>query len=264
MENTNPVILETTEEGVAFVILNRPDKRNAFDEMVISGLSDVFETLKSNDNIRLVFIKGAGGNFSSGGDLEYMERQARHSAEDDEIDAHDMAMMLNKLYKLPQYTVALVQGGAYGGAIGLIAACNYAIATEKSHFCFSETRLGLVPSVVAPYVLEAIGVKNARAFMPSAMPFDAHRAQAMGLVQEIAIDAQDLAKREEIIANLVFSACPSAITETNTMIDEVKDKEIDARLIKETAKIIAHRRSTEDGLEGMRAFLEKRQPKWAK
>jgi methylglutaconyl-CoA hydratase len=264
MENTNPVILETTEEGVAFVILNRPDKRNAFDETVISGLSDVFETLKSNENIRLVFIKGAGGNFSSGGDLEYMERQARHSPEDDEIDAHDMAIMLDKLYRLPQYTVSLVQGGAYGGAIGLIAACNYSIATEKSHFCFSETRLGLVPSVVAPYVLEAIGVKNARAFMPSAMPFDAQRAQAIGLIQEIAIDIQDLAKREEIIANLVFSACPSAVSETKEMIDDIKYRAVDAKIMKETAKIISHRRATDDGLEGMRSFLEKRQPKWAK
>lgn len=262
MEEQQPVLLNLTEEGVAFVVLNRPEKRNAFDEIMIAALSDTFETIRANDNIRVVFIKGAGHHFCAGADLGWMERQARHDVEDNEADAMDLANMLNALYTLPQITVALVENGAYGGGLGLIAACDYAIATEKSHFCFSETRLGLVPATISPYVIEAIGVRNARAFFTTAMPFDAHTAKEIGLIQEIALDEADFAKREERIADLAFCVAPSAVAKTKETINLVKDRPIDNHLIKETAKIIAHARASADGKEGLHAFLEKRKPSW--
>lgn len=262
MENQEPVLLNITEEGVAFITLNRPSKRNAFDEIMIANLSEVFETLRASDNVRIVFIKGTGHNFCAGGDLEWMERQARHDIEDNEKDALDLALMLNRLYNLPQMTVALVEGGAYGGGLGLIACCDYAIATEKSHFCFSETRIGLVPATISPYVIEAIGVKNARGLFTSAMPFDAQYAKEIGLIQEIALDEADFAKREERLADLAFCASPQAIAKTKETIQMVKNKPIDNHLMKETAKIIAHARASDDGKEGLGAFLQKRKPNW--
>ena len=258
------VSLQITENGIAYIVFNRPQKRNAFDEIVISKLSDIFDTLHGNENVRLVFLKGAGGYFSSGGDLEFLERIARHTIDDDTVDAMDSATMLNKLYRLPQYTVALVEGGAYGNALGIIAACNYAIATKDTKFCFAETSIGLLPSLVAPYVIEAIGVKNARAYMPSALDFDAECAREIGLVQEVADDVEDMAKRQEQIAAKIFKTSPSALFEADEMIAKVKNREIDSRLMKETAKLLAVRGETADGLEGMRAFLEKREPKWEK
>ncbi len=257
------VLLNVTEEGVAFVTLNRPEKRNAFDELMIAALSETFETLRSQDNIRIVFIRGAGHHFCAGADLEWMERQSRHDEEDNEKDAYELALMLNRLYELPQFTVALVEGGAYGGGLGLVAACDYAIATEKSHFCFSETRIGLIPATISPYVIEAIGVKNARALFASAMPFDAHYAKEIGLINEIALDEADFAKREERMADLAFCASPNAIAKTKELIEKVKNKAIDHHLMKETAKMIADARASDDGKEGLAAFLEKRKPSWA-
>lgn len=263
MENEAPVLLNITQEGIAFITLNRAEKRNSFDEIMIASLNDIFQTLKGADNVRIVFIKGAGHTFCAGADLEWMKRQARHDLEDNEKDAFDLAQMLNNLYNLPQVTVALVEGGAYGGGLGLIACCDYAIATEKSHFCFSETRIGLVPATISPYVIEAIGVKNARALFTLAMPFDAHQAKDMGLIQEIALDASDLAKREERLADLAFCASPNAIAKTKETINLVKNHAIDNHIMKETAKIIAHARASDDGKEGLNAFLEKRKPSWA-
>lgn len=263
MLEAKSAILETTAEGVAFVTLNRPEKRNAFDEIMISELSDIFETLRASDNIRIVYIRGAGNNFCAGGDLGWMERAARHDIEDNEKDAMELAQMLNRLYNLPQFTVALVQGGAYGGALGILACCDYVVATENCHFCFSETRIGLIPATIAPYCVEAIGVRNARALFTSAMPFDAHHAHKIGLVHEIALDVSDLAKREERLADLAFCASPSAIAETKDLINLVKNKEIDSHLMHETAKRIAHRRASKDGQEGLNSFLQKRPPAWA-
>jgi methylglutaconyl-CoA hydratase len=262
MDNQEPVLLNLTEEGVAFVILNRPQKRNAFDEIMIGALRDVFETIRANENIRIVFIKGSGHHFCAGADIEWMERQARHDVADNEADALDLANMLHALYTLPQISVALVENGAYGGGLGLVAACDYAIATQKSHFAFSETRLGLVPATISPYVIEAIGAKNARAYFTTAMPFDAQTAKEIGLIQEIALDESDFALREERMADLAFCASPSAIAKTKQTIDLVKNKPIDNHLIKETAKIIAHARASVDGKEGLNAYLEKRKPNW--
>lgn len=263
MDDEKPVLLNISQEGIAFITLNRVAKRNAFDEIMIASLNDIFQTLKGADNVRIVFIKGAGHNFCAGGDLEWMQRQARHDIEDNERDALDLAQMLHNLYHLPQVTVALVEGGAYGGGLGLIACCDYAIATEKSHFCFSETRIGLIPATISPYVIEAIGVKNARGLFTLAMPFDAHYAKDIGLIQEIALDESDLAKREERLADLAFCASPNAIAKTKETINLVKNRAIDNNIMKETAKIIAHARADDDGKEGLCAFLEKRKPYWA-
>jgi methylglutaconyl-CoA hydratase len=263
MSDENPVLLDISAQGVAMVTLNRPLRKNAFDEAMIDALSEVFETLRVADGVRIVYLKGAGTTFCAGADLAWMERQARHDMAENEADAFALATMLNRLHNLPQFTVALVQGGAFGGGAGLIAACDYAVAIESAKFCFSEVRLGLTPATISPYVIEAIGARQARALFATAMPFDAKRAFELGLVQELAVDMDDLAKREERLADLAFTAAPGAIADAKQLVRDVTGREIDGHLLHTTAKAIAQRRSSAEGKEGLAAFLEKRTPEWA-
>lgn len=263
MSDENPVLLDVSPDGVAMVTLNRPERKNAFDEAMVEALSDTFETLRAADGVRIVFVKGAGTTFCAGADLAWMERQARHDMSDNQADAMALATMLNRLYDLPQFTVALVQGGAFGGGAGLIAACDYAVAIDGAKFCFSEVRLGLTPATISPYVIEAIGARQARALFATAMPFDARRAYELGLVQELAVDLNDLSKREERLADLAFTAAPGAVEAAKQLVRDVAGQPIDAGLMHETAQRIAGRRASEEGREGLAAFLEKRVPSWA-
>lgn len=259
---SEPVLLHISPDGAAMVTLNRPEKKNAFDEEMIAALTDVFETLRGADGVRIVLLKGAGTTFCAGADLAWMQRQARHDIEDNEADALALAKMLLALYQLPQLTLALVQGGAFGGGAGLVAACDYAIAVSGARFCFSEVRLGLTPATISPFVVDAIGARQARALFATAMPFDAERALALGLVQEVAADLDDLAKREEKLADLAFAAAPEAVREAKQLVHDVAGKAIDLHLAHETAKRIAKRRASAEGREGVAAFLEKRPPAW--
>lgn len=263
MSDLEPVTLDISPDGVAIVVLNRPERKNAFDESMISSLSDIFETLRVSETVRIVFIRGSGTTFCAGADLEWMQRQARHTMAENEADALALATMLGQLHALPQFTVALVQGGAYGGGAGLIAACDYAVAIDGAHFCFSEVRLGLIPATISPFVIEAIGPRQARALFATAMPFDARRAYEMGLVQELAVDLNDLSRREERLANLAFTAAPAAVAQAKALVRDVAGAPIDAKLAQDTAHRIARIRASDEGREGLAAFLEKRPPNWA-
>lgn len=263
MSDENPVLLEISPDGVAMVILNRPQRKNAFDETMVEALSEVFETLRVSETVRIVFVKGAGTTFCAGADLEWMQRQARHDMADNQADALALATMLHRLHSLPQFTVALVQGGAFGGGAGLIAACDYAVAIDGAKFCFSEVRLGITPATISPYVIEAIGPRQARALFATAMPFDARRAFELGLVQELAVDLNDLSKREERLADLAFTAAPGAVEASKQLVRDIVGQPIGAALLLETAKRIAARRASDEGREGLAAFLEKRPPSWA-
>jgi methylglutaconyl-CoA hydratase len=263
IEAASPVELHISPDGVAMVILNRPERKNAFDEAMVDALSETFETLRVADGVRIVFVKGAGTTFCAGADLEWMQRQARHDMADNQADAFALATMLNRLHNLPQFTVALVQGGAFGGGAGLIAACDYAVAIDGAKFCFSEVRLGLTPATISPYVIEAIGARQARALFATAMPFDARRAYELGLVQELAVDLNDLSKREERLADLAFTAAPGAVEDAKQLVRDIVGQPIDNALLHETAHRIAMRRASPEGREGLAGFLEKRTPNWA-
>jgi methylglutaconyl-CoA hydratase len=257
-----PILLDVSPDGAAIVTLNRPDRRNAFDELMIAALDDAFETLRGADHVRVVFLRGKGGTFCAGADLAWMQRQGRHDVSENEADALALAAMLHKLHTLPQFTVALVQGGAFGGGAGLVAACDHAVAVDGARFCFSEVRLGLTPATISPYVVAAIGPRHARALFASAMPFDARRAFEIGLVQELAVDPDDLARREERLADLAFAAAPGAVREAKALVDDVAGRPVDASLMRETARRIAARRASEEGREGLAAFLGRRDPSW--
>jgi methylglutaconyl-CoA hydratase len=255
--------LDATPGGIAVLTLNRPDKHNAFNAMVIEELSDALETLEEQTTIRMVILRGNGPSFSAGADLEWMKAAASYSRHENEQDAYKLAEMLRKLSELPQMTVALVHGAVMGGGAGLVAACDIAVAMADTKFRFSEVRLGLTPATISPFVISAIGPRWAKALFVSAESFDAAFAERIGLVQYVVENDAGLLEMEEYLADLAIKAAPTAIHDSKKLVQDFMGVEINNALSHETAKRIAARRSSDEGKEGLSAFLEKRKPGWA-
>ncbi len=259
----DPISLDVSPGGVAVVTLNRPDKRNAFDELMIANLAEHFETLKGADHVRVVFLRGAGETFCAGADIDWMRRGGERTLEQNEADALGLARMLKHLHDLPQLTVALVHGAAMGGGAGLVAACDVAVALKETRFCFSEVRLGLTPATISPYVVEAIGPRMARALFATAETFDGDYAEKIGLVQYAVETNADLQAMMERLIELALNAAPGAVADAKALVKAVAWRRVDDALAKETAHRIAQRRASVEGREGLAAFLAKRKPGWA-
>jgi methylglutaconyl-CoA hydratase len=257
------VRIEATEAGAATLTMNRPDRKNAFGPDLISALSDAFETVQGAEGVRVVFLRGAGGMFSAGADLEWMRESALLTESDNREDAMALATMLKRLWDMPALTVALIEGGAFGGGAGLAAACDLAVAVKDARFSFSEVRLGLVPAVISPYVAAAVGPRAARALFATARVFDAEEARRLGLVSEVVADAAGLEAVQARIAREALACAPGAVADAKRLVGEVFGREIDHGLMELTARRIAAARVSEEGQEGVRAFLEKRKPAWA-
>ena len=257
------VHIHATPTGAVTVTLNRPGRRNAFDDALISALDEAFETLKGAEGVRVVFVRGAGGTFSAGADLEWMRAAIDRTEADNRADALALAKMLKELHDLPALTVALVEGGAYGGGAGLAACCDMAVATADASLSFSEARLGLIPATISPYVVRAIGPREARALFASARVFDAAYAERIGLVTEVVADAAGLAEAANRIAREVRACAPGAIEGSKRLVEEVQGRPIDRGLLELTAQRIAAARVGEEGQAGVRAFLERRKAPWA-
>ncbi|MDO8902909.1 MAG: enoyl-CoA hydratase-related protein [Phenylobacterium sp.] len=261
---TSPLVrLEATVEGVAIVTLNRPERRNAFDADLIAALSETFETLHGAEHVRVVFLRGAGGTFSAGADLDWMRAAARHTEDDNREDAMAMARMLKLLWDIPALTVALVQGGAYGGGAGLAAACDMAIATADAQFSFAEVKLGLVAATISPYVVAAVGPRTARGLFATGRTFDAAHAEKIGLITKLVEDDAALEAAMTSLSAEMMACGPMAVIESKRIVEHVAYQEIDHGLMEDTAKVIARVRVSEEGQEGVIAFLEKRKPRWA-
>ncbi len=257
-----PVRLDVTEEGVAYVTLTRSARRNAFDETMIAGLTEVFETLKSADHVRVVFLRGEGGTFSAGADLDWMRRAADRTEDDNREDAMTMATLLKRLHEIPALTVALVEGAAMGGGAGLAAACDIAVAVASAKFSFSEARLGLIAATISPYVIAAIGPRQAKALFCTAKVFDAAFAREIGLVTEVVADEAALSAAQERMAADIMACAPTAVAASKELVDEIAGRPIDHHVMAETAKRLARQRVSDEGREGVAAFLERRQPSW--
>lgn len=255
---------DASRDGVGVITLNRPDKHNAFNAVLINELNELLDTLAHETNIRLVLLRGAGKSFSAGADLDWMKAAAGYTQSENEADAERLAGMLRKLHDLPQTTMALVQGAAMGGGAGLVAACDIVIAMASAKFRFSEVRLGLTPATISPFVVKSIGPRWAKALFVTAESFDAAYAEKIGLVHYVAQTDTEMTELEEHIAGLVFEAAPGAVADSKTLVDDVAWREITDALGHMTAKRIAARRASEEGREGLTAFLEKRTPYWAK
>ena len=246
---------------VATIWMNRPDLHNAFDETLIAELTAACIALDKDEDIRVVVLAGRGKSFSAGADLNWMKRAANNGLDDNLNDARALAKMLRTLAEMKKPTIARVQGAALGGGMGLAAACDIAVASGKAIFATSEVKFGIIPSAISPYVLRAIGARQATRYFQTAERIDAFRAKEIGLVHE-AVAAEDLdAKVEEIVASLLQGG-PLAQAAAKDLIRAVDSRPINDNLVEDTAHRIAHLRATPEAREGISAFLDKRQPNW--
>ncbi|MGB0625970.1 MAG: enoyl-CoA hydratase/isomerase family protein [Alphaproteobacteria bacterium] len=247
--------------GVARITMARPEKHNAFDDVLIADLTDAFERAGTDDAVRVVVLEAEGKSFSAGADLGWMERMADYFEAENLADARKLAHMVRVLNELPRPTIARVQGAAFGGGVGLVAACDIALASHAASFCLSEARLGLIPSVISPYVVEAIGARAARRYFQTAERFDAEQAQALGLVHEVVPRERLDSRLAELVGHLLDNG-PAAMAASKDLIRRVASGPVDDAMVEDTARRIADIRTTAEGREGLRAFLEKRGPKW--
>lgn len=258
----NSVLFQTSRDGLAVVTLHRPEVHNAFDDAVIERLSDIFEDLRAADNIRAVLLESTGKSFSAGADVNWMRHVATFDRADNLEDARALGEMLRRLNELPIPTIAVVQGAAYGGGVGLIAACDMAIAVRDAAFGLSEVKLGLVAATISPYVIAAIGARQARRYMLTGERFSAAEAHRMGLVHEVVSDGAALTAAVESLVAKLFAAAPQAVIDSKALIAKVAGEPVTAELIDMTARCIADVRSRDEAREGVSAFLEKRKPSW--
>ncbi len=257
----NSVNVELSDSGVATVQLNRPDIHNAFDDLLIAELTAAFGGLRDDDSVRCVVLAANGKSFSAGADLNWMKRMATYDAAENFADAKALARLLNDIAVLPKPVVAAVQGAAYGGGVGLVAACDIAIASEAAAFSLSEVKLGLIPATISPYVLRAIGERQAGRYFLSAERFDAVEALRIGLVHQV-VAAADLESAVEAMINGLLKNGPKAMASAKRLLTDIVHRPIDDALLDDTAQAIADIRKTDEGREGVAAFLEKRKPGW--
>jgi methylglutaconyl-CoA hydratase len=249
------------EGRVAKVFLNRPEVRNAFNDSVITELADTFTRLGNDPGLRAIVLGGHGKAFCAGADLNWMKSMAGYGWEDNRADATRLAEMLWAVYACPLPVVGRLQGDCYAGGMGLAACCDVLVAAEGMHFCLSEARLGLLPATISPYVMRAMGEQAARRYFVTAERFSAAQAQTMGFVHEVVtVDALD-AKVDEIAALLVANG-PAAVKACKRLVQDFAGREITQDLRAETAHRIADIRASDEGREGVQAFLNKREPAW--
>jgi len=249
------------QHGVGLIWMNRPEVRNAFNETMIAELTRAFKAADADPDLRAVVLAGNGPAFCAGADLNWMKRMAGYSLEQNRTDAMGLAAMFNTIYMMKKPTVARVHGAAFAGGVGLVAACDIAVAAQEAEFCLSEVKLGLTAATIGPYVVAAMGERHARRYFLSAERFTAAEAFRIGLVHDIVPMAELDAAVNALLGHL-FLASPAAITASKELIRAVARATIDQEMIADTAARIAAARTSADGKEGIRSFLEKRKPAW--
>lgn len=255
-------ILEIIQEGPrATIWLNRPDVRNAFNETSIAEITQAFRVLDSDRDVRVIILAARGTAFCAGADLNWMKKMASYSEEENFSDAQALAEMMQVIYECNKPTIARVQGDCYAGGMGLVAACDMALAVDTAGFCLSEVRLGLIPATISPYVIRAIGERASRRYFLTAERFDAQEARRIGLVHEVVAEDQLDHEIDKLVHALV--ACsPHAIDEAKRLVRDVSGETIEPELVTDTVRRIAQIRVSEQGREGVQAFLNKRKPNW--
>jgi len=250
------------QHGVGVIWMNRPEVRNAFNETMITELTQAFQAADADATIRAVVLAGHGPAFCAGADLNWMKKMSGFSLKENHADAMGLATMLNTIYMMKKPTVARVHGPAFAGGVGLVAACDIAIAAQEAEFCLSEVKLGLTAATISPYVVTAMGERYARRYFLSAERFAAAEAFRIGLVHDLATTEELDASVNTLLSHLL-SASPAAIAASKELIRAVARAPIDQKMIADTAARIAAARASVDGKEGIRSFLEKRKPSWA-
>ena len=254
-------LIVQTSAPVARITLNRPDTRNAFDEVVIAELARAFAQAGAAPGVRAVVLAAGGPAFCAGANLNWMRRAADFTREQNVQDANGLAAMLRAIHDCPKPVIARVQGDAYAGGMGLVAACDMAVAAEGAGFCLSEVKIGLIPATISPYVIRAMGARAAQRYFLTGERFSAAEALRIGFVHEVAApDALDA--RIDALLKPLLAAGPAAVQACKRLLAEVAGREINAPLIARTVEIIADIRSSAEGREGVQSFLQKRKPGW--
>jgi methylglutaconyl-CoA hydratase len=249
------------DKGVATIRMNRPEVRNAFNETMIGELAHAFRAVDADAAVRAVVLAGAGPAFCAGADLNWMKKMSGYGQEENRADAMHLAVTLNTIYMMNKPTVARVHGAAFAGGMGLVTACDIAIAAEEAEFCLTEVKIGLTPANISPYVIAAMGERQARRYFLTAERFSAATALRIGLVHELAPMAGLDAAVDALVGQLL-AASTAAIAASKELIRRVAHGAIDDAMIADTAARIAAARASADGKEGIRSFLEKRRPSW--
>ncbi len=260
--STPCVLLHAAPDGVATLTFDRPELHNAIDEATITELKAALAQVAADSSIRVLLIAGNGKSFCAGADLNWMQRTAAYDEARNHRDALEFAEMLAALDTMPKPTIARVHGPAYGGGVGIVAACDIALGTPQAAFMFSEVRLGLVPAMISPYAVAAIGERHARRYMLSAERIDAAEALRIGLLHEVC-DAAELDARIAKLVAHILRAGPDAIACSKSLVARVAHGPIDTAMKDYTARTIAAMRAGSEGKEGIAAFLHKRLPAWA-
>lgn len=242
----------------ASITLNRPATHNAFDDVIISELIAAIERAHADD-ARVLILESKGKHFSAGADLSWMKSMVNNTEQENFADSMQLATLMNNLNSAQMPVVCLIQGATYGGAVGLAACSDIVIAASNATFCLSEVRIGLIPAIISPYVVAAIGESQARRYFLTAETFDATTAEQLNLVHII---SNDLSEAKHQVLNQILNNAPQAIKAAKTLIQDVSNAPIDQQLIEETAQRIARIRVSPEAQDGLSAFLEKRRPKW--
>ncbi|AVP96212.1 enoyl-CoA hydratase [Ahniella affigens] len=250
--------------AIAVVTLNRPDLHNAFDEHLIAALTDAIANLGQDSDVRALVLTGAGPSFSAGADMNWMRRMAAASEAANRDDAEGLAALMRTLAFCPKPTIARVNGSAFGGGVGLISCCDVAISVDAAKFALTETKLGLVPAVISPYVIDAIGFRQCRRYFQTAEIFDAERARQIGLVHDV-VAAEALDAAVDRVISALLKAGPIAVGEAKALAFRVAGRDLaqQQQIDQDNARLIARLRVSAEGQEGLSAFLDKRSPAFA-
>lgn len=249
------------QDRMGLLTVNRVHKQNAFDDQLLAEILDSLTDAISNPKVSVILLKANGKHFSAGADLSWMQRMAQYNEEDNMKDALVLAHVMYTLNQSPKPTLAMVQGSAFGGGAGLAAACDIAIASNTARFCFSEVKLGLVPAVISPYVVSAVGMRAAKALFMSAEIFDANRAKELNLIHHCVPEVELLDFTLQYARQITNNA-PMAVREAKTLAEYVNNKPINEELMHYTASLIAKKRVSIEGQQGIHAFLNKETPNW--
>lgn len=261
-EKFQTISLMVDASGVAHLALNRPEVHNAFNEAMIDELMRCFRLLSSSDKVRLVVLSSIGSVFCAGADLAWMRRASENGLDANQQDATRFADMMRVIHECPKPVIARVNGGAFGGGVGLISACDIVVASDQAKFAVAEARFGILPAVIGPYLIESVGVREAKRLALSASPVDALEAQRIGLIH-IVTTSESLDEQLEKLLSELRRNGPTALQEIKGLFNSISARPIDEDVIKLTASTIARVRSTDEAREGFAAFFDKRRPSWS-
>ncbi|MFG0599618.1 enoyl-CoA hydratase/isomerase family protein [Delftia sp. WSY_4] len=246
---------------LATITLTQPEVRNAFSDEVIADITHAFHAVGKRSDVRAVVLAAEGPAFCAGANLNWMRRMADYSRDENREDAGLLAEMLRVIYECPQPTIARVQGDVYAGGMGLVAACDMAVAAEGAGFCLSEVKIGLIPATISPYVIRAMGARAAHRYFLTGERFDAAEALRIGFVHRV-VPAEELDNAVDGLLMHLVSAGPAAARACKRLVIDVAEREINEQLIAATVEGIADIRASAEGKEGVQAFLQKRKPAW--